>query len=244
MKQILPWLILPYLTLSHADSTDSASLTNMLNQVSEEAAQTTLENVQVKPSPTAIKSEPSAVQSEEVDVDQLTQSIAGRLSEILEVKKSPEQLSMSLESIVNSALHDGKQMDEIRVAVEQAMKEVTGQPLQLSPDVLKIEQEMVTHSKQELTPAPSAVVKTPKVTPVSEPAPKTAAKPQSEENQPATSLATESTTTVLPGESLYRVAQRIYGKENGRRFLDIYEANKDVIEDINVVVEGQVLKLP
>ncbi|PWQ96324.1 LysM peptidoglycan-binding domain-containing protein [Leucothrix arctica] len=52
------------------------------------------------------------------------------------------------------------------------------------------------------------------------------------------------TTVLLPNESLSSVAKRIYGPENGRRYLDIYEYNKDVIKDINVIPEGTVLKLP
>ncbi|RVU84246.1 hypothetical protein EOL70_12225 [Leucothrix sargassi] len=52
------------------------------------------------------------------------------------------------------------------------------------------------------------------------------------------------TTVLLPNESLSSVAKRIYGPENDRRYLDIYELNKDVIKDINVIPEGTVLKLP
>lgn len=52
------------------------------------------------------------------------------------------------------------------------------------------------------------------------------------------------TTVLLPNESLSSVAKRIYGPENGRRYLDIYELNKDVIPNINVIPEGTVLKLP
>ena len=52
------------------------------------------------------------------------------------------------------------------------------------------------------------------------------------------------TTVLLPNESLSSVAKRIYGPENGRRYLDIYELNKDVITNINIIPEGTVLKLP
>ena len=52
------------------------------------------------------------------------------------------------------------------------------------------------------------------------------------------------TTVLLPNESLSSVAKRIYGPTNGRRYLDIYQLNKDIIKDINVIPEGTVLKLP
>lgn len=259
MKRILPWLLLPYISLSHADS--SNSLEGMLNKVSEEASQTTLNSIETK-APQVPDKEPSAVKPTDVDVDQLTQSIAGRLSELLgtDTETNPKQLTVSLESVVSSALQDGKEMDEIRDAVAQAMKDVTGQNLQLNPDVAKIEAEMARHSispkpqAKSVIPPPGAAVTASKQ-PVASDSSSNAnisvnknnrkLNSQNSIDQPLQEDAPlENTTTVLAGESLFRVAQRVYGEENGRRFLDLFEANKDVIEDVNVVFEGQVLKVP
>ena len=60
----------------------------------------------------------------------------------------------------------------------------------------------------------------------------------------ATTRTVPLTTVLLPNESLSSVAKRIYGPKNGRRYLDIYKLNKDVINDINIIPEGTVLKLP
>ena len=61
---------------------------------------------------------------------------------------------------------------------------------------------------------------------------------------PDASTATTLPATVIVGsnESLFNVAQRVYG--DGNRFLDLYNANRDSIKDINVVHEGQELIIP
>ncbi len=47
---------------------------------------------------------------------------------------------------------------------------------------------------------------------------------------------------VQPGNSLWRLARRAYGK--GVRFHVIYEANQDQIKDTNLIYPGQVFRLP
>ena len=49
---------------------------------------------------------------------------------------------------------------------------------------------------------------------------------------------------VQPGESIFRLAQRVYGKENGGLYIKIFAANSESIKDINVVVQGQRLIIP
>jgi nucleoid-associated protein YgaU len=50
------------------------------------------------------------------------------------------------------------------------------------------------------------------------------------------------TVTVLEGESLYKVALRIYGR--GNDYVRLYAANKSTIADPNIVRVGQVLQVP
>lgn len=50
------------------------------------------------------------------------------------------------------------------------------------------------------------------------------------------------TYTVLAGDHLWLIAQKYLG--TGSRFEEIFELNKNVIEDANVIFEGQVLELP
>ena len=133
-------------------------------------------------------------------------------------------------------------MDEVRSAVTQAMTEVTGQNLQL--DSPKTKQAVTNQSSSNSTiESSSETTNREATTSLTEAALKQANTSVGETSQNGQSN-TITTTTVLLGESLFRVAQRVYGEENGRRFLDIFAANRDIIKDINIVHEGLVLKLP
>lgn len=48
--------------------------------------------------------------------------------------------------------------------------------------------------------------------------------------------------TVVKGDSLSKIAKRLYGDAN--RWKEIYEANKDKIKDPDLIYPGQVLKVP
>ena len=50
------------------------------------------------------------------------------------------------------------------------------------------------------------------------------------------------TYTVRKGDSLSRIAKEIYGDANGWR--KIFEANRDQIEDPDMIEPGQKLKIP
>ncbi|PID46462.1 MAG: hypothetical protein CSB47_03965 [Proteobacteria bacterium] len=208
----------------------------MLSQVSKEAALTSLDSIETTSTAPVTTKQPAV--NQKTNVNQLTQSIAVRLSELLRLadKVNSSGSPITVESVVSSALKDGKQMDEIRAAVAQATKDITGQNLELAPDTGSLASQSNTTNPTGLsTPALGNPGDT-QTSGLSEPLNATVA---STNTSPVTR-----TTTVLAGESLFRVAQRVYGEENGRRFLDLFEANKDIIRDINVVHEGLVLRLP
>jgi nucleoid-associated protein YgaU len=50
------------------------------------------------------------------------------------------------------------------------------------------------------------------------------------------------TYVVKPGDSLSKIAQQVYGNMNDWR--KIYDANRDIIEDPNLIHPGQTLRLP
>lgn len=52
----------------------------------------------------------------------------------------------------------------------------------------------------------------------------------------------EQTYTVKPGDSLSKIAKRVYG--DPQQWRKIHEANRDVIENPDLIHPGQVLKLP
>ena len=50
------------------------------------------------------------------------------------------------------------------------------------------------------------------------------------------------TYTVVAGDSLSKIAKKIYG--DGSRWKEIFEANKDKIKNPDLIHPGQVLKIP
>jgi nucleoid-associated protein YgaU len=62
---------------------------------------------------------------------------------------------------------------------------------------------------------------------------------------PASSTAvatTERTYTVVEGDTLSGIAKRLYGEAN--KWKRIYDANRDVIDDPDLIYPGQDLKIP
>ena len=114
-------------------------------------------------------------------------------------------------------------MSEIRLATEKAVGEVTGQVSTLD-------------KASGETPQPSNVVNQ-----------QAAGKAEIVANPAEITLDSETgkmMAVVQPGESIFRLAQRVYGQENGRMYIKIFAANTENIKDINVVVEGQQLVMP
>ena len=54
--------------------------------------------------------------------------------------------------------------------------------------------------------------------------------------------ATEETYVVVAGDSLSKIAKRLYGDAN--KWRQIYEANKDLIKNPDLIHPGQTLKIP
>ena len=172
------------------------------------------------PSSTAV----STLESDTSTIQQAMQSVARKLISILGLTtvSNNEQDSISLKMVVTKALSEGKQMSEIRTATAQAVRQVTGKALTGSGNA-KSSSEIANVTPEQSTPA------------------EITANPSEVSLDPETG---KMMATVLPGESIFRLAQRVYGKENGRKYLEIYAANRDKIKNINVVVEGQILTMP
>jgi nucleoid-associated protein YgaU len=58
----------------------------------------------------------------------------------------------------------------------------------------------------------------------------------------ASPKAAEQTYTVKKGDSLSKIAKRVYG--DAQQWRKIHEANRDIIENPDLIHPGQVLKLP
>ena len=59
---------------------------------------------------------------------------------------------------------------------------------------------------------------------------------------PAGTAAPMTTYVVVKGDSLSKIAQRAYG--DGKKWRKIYEANRDVIKDPDLIYPGQSLRIP
>ncbi len=66
--------------------------------------------------------------------------------------------------------------------------------------------------------------------------------PFSREAEPQRALASADSVIVQPGQSLWRIARRSYGK--GVRYTVIYAANRDDISDPNRIYPGQIFSVP
>jgi len=60
--------------------------------------------------------------------------------------------------------------------------------------------------------------------------------------EPTTNLQTKPFVTVQPGNSLWRLAYKAYGK--GMRYTTIFQANKDQIKDPDLIYPGQIFTIP
>ena len=65
---------------------------------------------------------------------------------------------------------------------------------------------------------------------------------QSGGSSTAPSGAPEQTYTVRKGDSLSKIAKRVYG--DAQQWRKIHEANRDIIDNPDLIHPGQVLKLP
>ena len=66
--------------------------------------------------------------------------------------------------------------------------------------------------------------------------------PRPGQGGPAATAAPMNTYVVVKGDSLSKIAQRAYG--DGNKWRKIYEANKDVIKDPDLIYPGQSLRIP
>ncbi|MGD8347568.1 MAG: LysM peptidoglycan-binding domain-containing protein [Lysobacterales bacterium] len=65
--------------------------------------------------------------------------------------------------------------------------------------------------------------------------------PKPEANPPA-AAAQETVHTVTSGETLWKIAEERLG--DGSRYMEIFEANRDVLENPDHILPGQELKIP
>lgn len=156
-------------------------------------------------------------------------------------KQTVESAAKALQSIVgeNKEIAAGDRQD----AYIQSLKS------ELADDSV-VPDKVETSAQQSASPKEAEIIESRPVTDVTSSEPAATTEPVSAaqtitEPEPvaeATTTAAANTVTVLQGETLFKIAQRVYG--SGAKYLDLYEANKDVIENPDLIRVGQVLKIP
>ena len=192
----------------------------LLDALSAEADNTSMEE---DSSLDSTDSEPSSVPKDIMDYNVLEKKVAEQIKGLLKDPDKDKKITDKLENIVSSALLQGNKMNDIRSAVTAAMTDIKKASVKAgdaSNAIIKSAGKALENIVAEKKVKPAKIA--PKV------------------NQ--ASPTTPDTVTVLKGETLYKIAQRVYG--SGSKYLELYNANKDVLSDPNMISVGQVLKVP
>lgn len=236
IESLKPLILVSCIVLTFQPSIADTASKDMLNALSEEASNTKMANKQnankvtVDPTESAeLENKPSAEELSAKIEDQLRRVLGKDSDSSVAAKKNTEA---ELEKIVSSSLLEGVKMDDIRSAVSDAMAEIKSD---------KKSKEAI--APERITEADKAFSK---LTVKKPPAPKSDEKSTvSAKSAPSTSSISgplPKTVTVQAGESLYKIALRVYG--DGDKYLKLYEANQEVLKDPNLLLEGQVLNVP
>ncbi len=187
--------------------------------------------------------EPAVIPNKSTDIDKLTYNVIKDLKKTMGISEQTDGTKATvedeLEKMVSTALKQGNSMDDIRSAVNEAMTDLKTQPEAIEPKTLesvsKALTQIVGKSKDPTTDNSSDNI------PLSK-------KPSSKQanNSNITAMmkpaSIERTVTVSEGDSLSKIALRVYGSDKHHTLL--YEANQDIITDPDVIQIGQVLKIP
>jgi nucleoid-associated protein YgaU len=174
--------------------------------------------------------EPSVDPKAITDYDALEKKVAQQITGLLEGASTgaDAQFENQLESIVSSALLEGTKLDDIRSAVTAAMHDIKKNSVpkgNISTDIVESASKALDNIVGETAVVVEKVAKSKVV-----------------QTSVDNSVIIANTVTVLDGENLYKIAQRVYG--SGRKYLELYEANKDILKNPNLIRAGQVLKVP
>ncbi len=172
--------------------------------------------------------EPAVMPNKSTDIDKLTYKVTKDLQKAIGISDQSDgknaTVEKELEKIVSTALKQGNSMDDIRSAVNEAMTDLKTQPGQaIEPKTLESVSKALTQIVGESKKPSSEQANRSNIT---------TTKPASRER----------TITVSEGESLSKIALRVYGSD--KHYTLLYEANRDTLINPDVIQIGQVLKIP
>ncbi len=260
MKQLLKSLIVSLLFISNIQFTQAESKNSYLEALSVEAEITNM-NADKATILTDDGPEPAVVPSASDDIDQLSRDISDRLQIILTGALTDEEKQRKLAEIVSSNVKKGHEIDAIQDAVSEAMAELSKQEnLDIESDTIKFAEKIVN----EIVGASKDIAQGDPNDPYIKSLNAELNEVSAQENRgTTTSLSTgikaliESnneiskvikqdiliqTIVVLEGESLSKIAEKVYGSVN--KYLFLYEANRDQLDNPDFIKVGQILKIP
>lgn len=214
--------------------------TDYINALGDEAKITKMKDE--NPVPETVP-EPAVMPDKSTDIKKLTSNVTRELQKALGVSDHAEDKKTNvedeLEKMVSTALKQGNSMGDIRSAVNEAMADLKAQPGQtIKAETLESVSKALTQIVGESENAAAGKLEDNYIRSLNKQlAEQSAGTPASIEQS-----GTERTITVLKGESLSKIAQRIYG--NDKFYSLLYKANRDSISDPNIIQIGQVLKVP
>ncbi len=205
-----------------------------MDALSKEAGQTTMKKEAV----TTPLDEP---ESKTTDNKQLTDDVIKQLEKLLAGNDSKDIKQEDLANIVSSAVQAGHDIDIIQDAVKSAMTELRGK----EDSNIKIEVlEFSANAVNEIVSASKDIATGTSDDPYIQSLRTEAddAEPEEEKDAAKTTDKSMRTIIVLKGESLSKIAAKIYG--SSRKHTLLYEANKSTLKDPNNIRVGQILKVP
>ena len=154
-------------------------------------------------------------------------AIRGIVADALEKPREQPEPVKTLIAPDSSAPATRSRRDELRSAVSRATR-ATGSSADLYISTLKKEGDRTLVIDEEASRRPAVVEQVPVPGPAVE--------------LPDETADDGRTYRVQAGDSFWKIAERLYG--DGYKFLELYEANKDQVTDENLLVVGQVLRIP
>lgn len=167
-----------------------------------------------------------AAQRREQASDGRVNAIRSIVADALEKPREQPEPVKTLISPDSSAPAARSRRDELRSAVSRAARE-TGSSADLYISTLKQEGDRTRVIDEEASRRPAVAEQVP--------VPELALEPDE-------TAGDGRTYRVQAGDSFWKIAERLYG--DGYRFRELYEANKDQVTDENLLVVGQVLRIP
>lgn len=239
------------LTLSYSFADETSR--EVLNELSEEASHTEMTNDQSKAKTTEDPTASVKVNEKEVAGDELSEKIENQLRQVLGKTDTDTDTNSSdgkkdsteaeLEKIVSSSLLEGARMEDIRSAVGEAMSAIEKEKdnkKAIAPE--RITKANKAFSKLTITQKPATEKAEDKAEAESKPTTNSEKTAEPEIVVSSGTVPPPETVIVQEGESLFRIALRVYG--DGNKYYKLYKANEDRIKDPNLLLAGQELVTP